>query len=68
LTLNFSEESMYKTCPNIMAMLTKTDLPNAKEFLRGEYLMDKDITGRMTIYEPTNPKRTFSFFGRKKAI
>ena len=50
LTLNYSEESLYKACPNIMEMLTKTDLPSAKEFLRGKYLMDKDHPGRMTIY------------------
>ncbi|KAK7295398.1 hypothetical protein RJT34_18305 [Clitoria ternatea] len=50
LTLNYSEESIYKACPNIMEMLTKNDLPSAKEFLRGKYLMDKEHPGRMTIY------------------
>nr|CAA71809.1 RNA polymerase [Beta vulgaris subsp. maritima] len=49
LTLNFSEESIFKTCPNIMLMITKTDLPNAKEFLRGEYYTDK--VGRIRILE-----------------
>ncbi|XP_027351179.1 uncharacterized protein LOC113862290 [Abrus precatorius] len=48
LTLNYSEESLYKACPNIMEMLTKTEMPSAKEYLRGKYLTDK--TGRMTIY------------------
>ncbi|KAG5107158.1 hypothetical protein JHK82_044128 [Glycine max] len=50
LTLNFSEDSIYKTSPNIMVMLTKNNLPSAKEFLRGKYLMDKEYPGRMTIY------------------
>ena len=50
LTLNFSEDSIYKACPNIMEMLTKNNLPSAKEFLRGKYLMDKEYPGRMTIY------------------
>lgn len=50
LTLNFSEDCIYKACPNIMEMLTKTNLPSAKEFLRGKYLMDKHYPGRMTIY------------------
>ncbi|XP_027333857.1 uncharacterized protein LOC113848504 [Abrus precatorius] len=31
-----------------MEMLTKTEMPSAKEYLRGKYLTDK--TGRMTIY------------------
>lgn len=30
LTMNFSEINMFKTCPNIMSMLTKTHNPSAK--------------------------------------
>lgn len=48
--MNFSEESLYKACPKIMEILTKTDMPSAKEFLRGKYLMDKESPARMTIY------------------
>jgi DNA-directed RNA polymerase len=50
LTLNYSEDSIYKACPNLMEMLTKNNLPSAKEFLRGKYLMDKVHPGRMTVY------------------
>jgi DNA-directed RNA polymerase len=51
LTLNFSEDSIFKACPNIMRMLTVTTLPSAKEYLRGRYVMDKENPGRMKIYE-----------------
>ncbi|XP_057432166.1 probable DNA-directed RNA polymerase [Lotus japonicus] len=56
LTLDFNEDCIYKACPNIMEMLTNTNLPSAKEFLRGKYLMDKESPGRLTIYaENRNP-------------
>ncbi|YP_003875488.1 RNA polymerase (mitochondrion) [Silene latifolia] len=49
LTMTFNEENLYKECPNIMSMLTKTKKPNAKEFLRGKYKLD-DL-GRMQIID-----------------
>ena len=54
LTLHFSEASMFASCPNIMTMITKTNKPNAKEFLRGVYHMDMNHSGRMTILEPNS--------------
>lgn len=49
LTMNFSEENIFASCPNIMEMMTKPKLPNAKEFLLQKYKVDK-VEERINIF------------------
>ncbi len=56
LTMNFSEENIYASCPNIMEMMTKPLLPNAKEFLLQKYKVDK-VGDRINILRSEDEDR-----------
>lgn len=56
LTMNFSEENIYASCPNIMEMMIKPLLPNAKEFLLKKYKVDK-VGDRINILRSEDEDR-----------
>lgn len=42
MTMNYDEKSLYKTSPNLLNLLIRDDMPNAKEYLK-RYLPQEDL-------------------------